>query len=285
MYEPVRPRQRRKRNATQNAIHQDDGGRSIRFETPSNYYNSHQYQLDGRQGVQPKVPATTLAGHDAFGNTNLAWTPTLMADVSPTLDVELFDANHMYPGTVEEDVEEIERHEPFDPYLVQCTTNSPSLALIAPIPIPSPRFEFQPPAFSEFSHLPRRRALISHFCNVLSHLIVFREEDGNPFQRLVLPLTKSSSAVTNSIYALASAHLEHRGVGVGEKSAYYHQQAIQSVAGLIERGGGAKQNELLASIMLLVYYEVVRPPLLASCAIRWSSLTVISSFSTVDRIL
>ena len=124
---------------------------------------------------------------------------------------------------------------------------------------PSPHLEFCHPAFAEFSPNKHRRALVGHFCNVLSHLIVFREDNGNPFQQLVLPLSRRSSAVMDAIYALASAHLEFRGVAVGgEKSEYFHGRAIQELARLIEeRGRRGDRNELLAAIMLLVYYEVV----------------------------
>lgn len=134
----------------------------------------------------------------------------------------------------------------------------PDLALIAPCPLASPTLDFCIPAFNEFSDRPGRRALVDHFCNVLSHLIVFREESGNPFQQLVLPLSYNSSPVMNAIYALASAHLEYRGVSTGEKSLYFHNEAIQGLAHLIEGGGKANhKNELLAAIMLLVYYEVL----------------------------
>jgi len=134
---------------------------------------------------------------------------------------------------------------------------APDLAMIAPCPIGSPLLEFCAPAFSEFSDRPNRRALVDHFCNVLSHLLVFREESGNPFQQLVLPLTRESSPVMNAIYALASAHMEYRGVEHKEKSLVFHNRAIQGLARLIEQNGKAKKNEILAAIMLLVYYEVV----------------------------
>lgn len=134
----------------------------------------------------------------------------------------------------------------------------PDLAMIAPCPIGSPTLDLRIPAFSEFSDRPNRRFLVSHFCSVLSHLIVFREESGNPFQQLVLPLSHGSTPVMNAIYALASAHLEHRGVDTGEKSVFFHNEAIQGLAQLIEKGGKVNhKNELLAAIMLLVYYEVV----------------------------
>ncbi|CAJ2512088.1 Uu.00g077130.m01.CDS01 [Anthostomella pinea] len=133
----------------------------------------------------------------------------------------------------------------------------PDLAMIAPSPVGSPTLDFCIPAFSEFSDRPNRRALVDHFCNVLSHLIVFREESGNPFQQLVLPLSFKSTPVMNAIYALASAHLEYRGVDNAEKSIYFHNQAIQGLTRLIENQGKGNKNELLAAIMLLVYYEVL----------------------------
>ncbi|KAI0401529.1 hypothetical protein F4802DRAFT_618859 [Xylaria palmicola] len=133
----------------------------------------------------------------------------------------------------------------------------PELAMIAPCPVASPTLEFCLPAFAEFSDRPNRRALVDHFCNVLSHLIVFREESGNPFQQLVLPLSHNSSPVMNAIYALASAHLEYRGVQNPEKSLYFHNQAIQGLSRVIENQVKVDKNELLAAIMLLVYYEVL----------------------------
>jgi hypothetical protein len=131
--------------------------------------------------------------------------------------------------------------------------------MIAPCPVGSPLLDFRSPAFSEFSDRPNRRALVDHFCNILSHLIVFREETGNPFQQLILPLTRESSPVTNAIFALACAHLEYRGVETAEKSLYFHNLAIRGVAQLIENNGAVSRNEILAAIMLLVYYECVCP--------------------------
>lgn len=61
----------------------------------------------------------------------------------------------------------------------------------------------------------------------------------------------------NAIYALSSAHLEFRGICGREKSVFFHSQAIQSLARMIEQGCGVNRNELLAAIILLVYYEVV----------------------------
>ncbi|KAK3948594.1 fungal-specific transcription factor domain-containing protein [Pseudoneurospora amorphoporcata] len=137
------------------------------------------------------------------------------------------------------------------------TSYYPDLAMIAPCPVTSPLFEFHSPAFSEFTDRPNRRALVDHFCNILSHLIVFREESGNPFQQLVLPLTRQSSPVLNAIFALASAHLEYRGVQNDERSLFFHNRAIQGLGRLIEQNAKSNRNEILATIMLLIYYEVL----------------------------
>jgi len=147
-----------------------------------------------------------------------------------------------------------------------------SMSLIKPAPVPPPRLEFVMPAFAEFTDRPNRRVLVDHFCNVLSHLIVLREESGNPWQQLVLPLCYKSQTCMNAVYALASAHLEYRGFHNAEKSVSFHSQAIQGLARMIEQGSHTDKHELLATIMLLVYYEVV------SCA---SSLAVPQKTSIV----
>ncbi|KKA27187.1 hypothetical protein TD95_004677 [Thielaviopsis punctulata] len=121
---------------------------------------------------------------------------------------------------------------------------------------PPPQTFFERPSFYDFPDLRNRRALIDHFCNVLSHLLVFKEERGNPFQQLVLPLCRTSLVVGNAVYALASAHLEYRGVVFSESSEFFHRQAITGLAGLIAQGDKADKSELLAAIVLLIYYEV-----------------------------
>lgn len=141
--------------------------------------------------------------------------------------------------------------------LVRTRSQYPDLAMIAPSPIPSPLGEFGAPLFMEFAEKRNRRALVDHFCNVLSHLIVFKEDTGNPFRQLVLPLSHASSPVTNAIFALSSAHLEYRGIENAEKSLDFHNKALQGLAQLIEQNDEARREEVLGAIILLVYYEVV----------------------------
>jgi hypothetical protein len=129
--------------------------------------------------------------------------------------------------------------------------------MIAPSPVASPLLEFSAPVYMEFTDKTNRRALVDHFCNVLSHLIVFKEDTGNPFRQLVLPLSHASSPVMNAIFALSSAHLEYRGIENEEKSLTFHNRALQGLAQLIDQNDEGKREEVLGAIMLLVYYEVV----------------------------
>ncbi len=125
----------------------------------------------------------------------------------------------------------------------------------------SPLVEISAPFFMEFTDKKNRRTLMDHFCNVLSHLIVFKEDTGNPFRELILPLAYISSPIMNAILALSSAHLEHRGIENEEKSMDFHNSALQGLAQLIDQGAQANKEEVLSTIMLLLYYEAVSFPL------------------------
>jgi Fungal specific transcription factor domain len=168
---------------------------------------------------------------------------------------------------LDDDVEEIVRSGSFSTSiasgrsLVRSRSQYPDLAMISPSPVASPLLEFSAPVFMEFSEKRSRRALVDHFCNVLSHLVVFKEDTGNPFQQLVLPLSHKSSPVLNAIFALSSAHLEYRGVVNEEKSLNFHNRALRGLATLIDENQNANREEVLAAIMLLIYYEVVSQPI------------------------
>jgi len=161
-----------------------------------------------------------------------------------------------------DEVEDIIRanEQPVVGTLMRSRSQYPDLAMIAPSPVPSPLREFGAALFMEFTEKKNRRALVDHFCNVLSHLIVFKEDTGNPFRQLVLPLSHGSSPVTNAIFALSSAHLEYRGVENVEKSLDFHNKALQGLAQLIEKNDESRKEEVLGAIILLVYYEVVSTP-------------------------
>jgi hypothetical protein len=120
--------------------------------------------------------------------------------------------------------------------------------------------EFSQPLSMEFTEKKSRRTLIEHFCNVLSHLIVFKEDTGNPFRELILPLAYISLPVMNAILAFSSAHLEYQGIENEEKSFDFHNRALQGLAQLIDQGEQANKEEVLSTILLLLYYEAVSFP-------------------------
>ena len=131
----------------------------------------------------------------------------------------------------------------------------PELAMMAPSTCGSP-YDFSTPAFAEFTTNESRRHLLDHFCNVLSHLLVFKEDGGNAFQQLILPMAHKSPPLLNAIYAISSAHLEHRGLQTGERALDLHSKALAGLAQLIAEKDRGNRDEVLAVIMLLVYYEV-----------------------------
>jgi hypothetical protein len=156
-----------------------------------------------------------------------------------------------------EDIVREDRILPATGPLARSRSQYPDLAMIAPSPVASPLLDFNAPSYMEFSDKKNRRGLVDHFCNVLSHLIVFKEDTGNPFRQLVLPLSHACSPVMNAIFALSSAHLEYGGIENEEKSLTFHNRALQGVAQLIDQNDSTRREEVLGAIMLLVYYEVV----------------------------
>ena len=131
----------------------------------------------------------------------------------------------------------------------------PTSAFLSPSSGGSP-YDFSLPAFSEYTGQESRRNLLDHFCNVLSHLIVFKEDSGNPFRQLVLPMAQKSPPLLHAIYAISSAHLEHRGLHVEERALDLHSKALQGLANLIAHKDEGNRDEVLAVIILLLYYEV-----------------------------
>lgn len=131
----------------------------------------------------------------------------------------------------------------------------PTTAFLSPNSGGSP-YDFSVPAFSEYTSRESQRGLLDHFCNVLSHLIVYKEDSGNPFRQLVLPMAQKSPPLLNAIYAISSAHLEHRGLHVEERALDLHSKALQGLANLIAHKDEGNRDEVLAVIILLLYYEV-----------------------------
>ena len=117
--------------------------------------------------------------------------------------------------------------------------------------------DLEPMVSKEVTERRHREALIDYFCNVLSHLLVFREDTGNPFQELVLPISHPGSPVLDVLLAFSSSHMKHGSVQNEENSLYFHNKALQGLGKLIDDFEEANKEEVLSTIMLLVYYEVV----------------------------
>jgi hypothetical protein len=237
-YEPVKPR---KKKTALSQLSQHDQSTTFKKEYHEEHWDVQTVQNNGQDHWD--VPSTYTYG-----------TPASFTDVSQ------FGLENGFG--VEDDVEEVVRSQSVysavaSGSVVRSRSHYPDLAMIAPSPIASPLLEFSAPLYMEFADKRNRRALVDHFCNVLSHLVVFKEDTGNPFRQLVLPLSHASSPVLNAIFALSSAHLEYRGVVNEEKSLNFHNRALRGLATLIDQNENANREEVLGAIMLLVYYEVV----------------------------
>jgi hypothetical protein len=152
----------------------------------------------------------------------------------------------------EHDVEEIVR--PLGTGLRSPSQDS-TLAMIAPMPMASPLLGLRSPLFMEFAEARNRRVLLGYFTDVLSPLMVFTEETGNPFQQLVLPMSASSPPILNAILALSCAHGELRGIYNEEKSLDFHTRALQELGETLKRPDAGE--EIITAIVMLIYYEVV----------------------------
>ncbi|ROV97804.1 hypothetical protein VPNG_08655 [Cytospora leucostoma] len=258
-YEPVKPRQRRKRTSN------DMSTVTSELDRRTSFASTRRWSYSSNSSAQHD-----LYNYHCLGDLK-AQSDQLFSPLDCTFDAislsTIADLGYpTSPETMTESAVEFDEDDhaevartPFTSQAVAQVSKASALTNTAVCPLGSPLLDFYMPAFFEFSDQTNRRALVDHFCNSLSHLIVFREERGNPFQELVLPLTSRSSPVMNAIYALASAHMEYRGVKNKEQSLYFHGEAIQGLAALIDQKArtAENRNELLAAIMLLVYYEVL----------------------------
>ncbi|CAD6439818.1 1c0ca190-55c3-4460-b7b5-15fd257bf3aa [Sclerotinia trifoliorum] len=243
-YEAVKPRKRRRASSAESAL-------SHEFGSPGS--DREQWPRQYSQGLN-------IITNKDVENIQDKWEEKTKYPLSAISEQSSFTWGSFYEN--DDEVEEIPREDlyvnsPPAGTLVRTQSQYPDLAMIAPSPVASPLLAFSSPVFLEFAETRNRRALVDHFCNTLSHLIVFKEDTGNPFRQLILPLSHASSPVMNAMYALSSAHMEYRGVENEEKSLDFHNNALQGLANLIQQNDKANREEILGAIMLLVYYEVL----------------------------
>ena len=233
--------------------------------------------------------SASSTGSDHFGDMGSPLPPFTTFDTIPRTQPTLDDIKGMPMDSLDgfaRDPYADEDHKPHDIYIQQpgqlsrsSSYPDPTSAFLSPQSNGSP-YDFNPnmhtptlhsqspslPAFAEYTSRESRRGLLDHFCNVLSHLIVFKEDSGNPFRQLVLPMARRSPPLLNAIYAISSAHLEHRGLQVEERALDLHSKALQGLAGLIAHKDETNRDEVLAVIILLLYYEASHPsPFLYEC--------------------
>ncbi|CAF9905021.1 MAG: hypothetical protein ALECFALPRED_010661 [Alectoria fallacina] len=223
--------------------------------------------------------SASSCGSDTFGDMNSPLPPFTSLDSfarhSPSLDqvkqlhMDPLDGFSKDPPPYDPDIVQVTREMFTAPPSALSRSSSypdPTSAFLSPQSAGSP-YDFTPsvhaqspglPPYSEYTSRESRRGLLDHFCNVLSHLIVFKEDSGNPFRQLVLPMARKSPPLLNAIYAISSAHLEHRGLHVEERALDLHSKALQGLAGLIAHKDEGNRDEVLAVIILLLYYEIVR---------------------------
>ncbi|KAF3399862.1 hypothetical protein F1880_008162, partial [Penicillium rolfsii] len=103
-----------------------------------------------------------------------------------------------------------------------------------------------------------------HFNNILAGLISFsfpQTSVPNPFSQHVLPQASSSVQVQCAVEAVAAAHLYHLGAESGDRATWLHSKALNLLATELSRPqlDETSRMNLLASSLLLIYYEVSPP--------------------------
>ncbi|KAI9889917.1 MAG: hypothetical protein M1814_004640 [Vezdaea aestivalis] len=176
---------------------------------------------------------------------------------------ESLDAASLPPlGPFERSISTCTAEDHFSPIMSRPRTSFADLPSLAPASMGSPiqpsPLRRSPVSFMEYTKSPGRQILLSHYANTLSPLLIFKEEPENPFTKLLLPMAGYSTVVMYAILALSAAHMEHRGAENEEKSLDLHSKAIQGLSQLIADSSRDNRDEVLAVIMLLVYFEVVR---------------------------
>jgi hypothetical protein len=122
----------------------------------------------------------------------------------------------------------------------------------------SPLLDLDSSILTEYTEHPPSRVLVDHFCNILSHLSVFQGDDRITFRQLTLQRSYSNSPVLDILLAFSYSHLDHEGMHNEETSLCFYNKALQGLTKLIDDFEEANKEEVLSTIMLLVYYEAVR---------------------------
>lgn len=75
------------------------------------------------------------------------------------------------------------------------------------------------------------------------------------------PKSQASSPVLGILLAFSCSQFEQHGVQNEERPLYFHHKALQGLIKLLDNLWEGNAEEILSTIMLLVYYEIVSAPL------------------------
>jgi Fungal specific transcription factor domain len=107
-----------------------------------------------------------------------------------------------------------------------------------------------------------RQDLVDHFRSIFSHLPALQDQNAPLFrQSSMSPTPQASSPVLDILLAFSCSQFEEHGIQNEETSLYFHNKALQGLIKLLDNLWEGNAEEILSTIMLLVYYEIVSAPL------------------------
>jgi hypothetical protein len=99
---------------------------------------------------------------------------------------------------------------------------------------------------------------VDHFRTVFSHLPALQDQNVPLFrQSSMSPTSQASSPVQDILLAFSCFQFEEHGVQNEKTSLYFHNKALQGLIKLLDNLWEGNAEEILSTIMLLVYYEIV----------------------------
>ncbi|KAK9459495.1 fungal-specific transcription factor domain-containing protein [Lipomyces oligophaga] len=148
---------------------------------------------------------------------------------------------------------------------------------------------------SLLSYSREQRELVSHFTGTISSVISYYKHEG-PFRKLILSLLipvpgatlqnfHSTGALLSALCALASVHKSYTlGIALNDQQLTYHTAALEKLISLLNAlpprlEDENTQNVLLASILILVYYEIAKGGYIDSIGLHLNgAYRIITSF-------
>ncbi|KIW19423.1 hypothetical protein PV08_03718 [Exophiala spinifera] len=120
-------------------------------------------------------------------------------------------------------------------------------------------FDYLPLQPKTLSHTGNSVQLVTHFHSTITNLLCFSPEaTDESLASYVLPLVSNSELVYTAVEALSAAHLSNRGLAHPSVARRLHASTLNILAVSLGNVDFAKDVEvILATIVLLIYYEIV----------------------------